>query len=131
MGIVYVLIALLKELFREVNNMDYYEMVITCEGSSDGEEFSVFDDKTKIFMTAGEAKEWLKKYYGNTDKVKRMQMYRGDGEPCGYIFEYENADWSHSPVEKWIQRDWVTVEKCHAEYAFEEIKYEIPDVETM
>lgn len=107
--------------------MDYYEMVIICEGSSDGEEFSVFDEETKIFDTADKAREWLKEYY-NTRRVSihRMQMYRGDGIPCGYIFEYENSDWSHSPIEKWIQRDWVTVEKCHSEYAFEEIKYEIP-----
>jgi len=112
--------------------MDYYEMIITCEGSSDGDEFSVFDDKTKIFGTADEARKWLKEQYGNCRiPIRRMQMYHGDGIPCGYIFEYENADWSHSPVEKWIQRDWVSVEKCHSDNAFKEIEYEIPDVETM
>ena len=112
--------------------MDYYEMIITYCGSSDGgETFSIFDDKTKIFDSADEAKAWLQEQYGNCDKVRRMQMYVGDGKPCGYIFEYENADWSHYPVEKWVQQDWISLEKCHSECAFEEMKYEIPDVKTM
>jgi hypothetical protein len=112
--------------------MDYYEMSIICEGSSDGgKEFFAFYDEIKIFCSANEAREWLKEQYGDRNNVKRMQMYHGSGIPCGYIFEYENADWSHSPVEKWTQRDWITVEKCHSDNAFKEIEYEIPDVEKM
>ena len=113
--------------------MDYYEMIITyCGSSNNGETFSIFDDKTKIFDSADEAKAWLQEQYGNCRiPVRRVQMYRGDGIPCGYIFEYENADWSHYPVEKWIQQDWISLEKCHSECAFEEMKYEIPDVKTM
>ena len=106
--------------------MYYYEMNIISQGSPDGEDFSIFDERTKIFGSSEEAKRWLQEKYGNCRiSVKRSQMYHGDGIPCGYIYEYENADWSHSPVERWLQQDWIIVEKCHAEYAFEEIKYEI------
>jgi hypothetical protein len=107
--------------------MDYYEMTIISQGSSDsGKTFSVFDERTKIFGSSEEVKNWLKQKYDDCRiKVRRMQMYYGDSTLCGYIYEYENADWSHSPVERWVQQDWITVEKCHSECAFEEIKYEI------
>lgn len=105
--------------------MDYYEMLITCTGSTDGEnDWRVFDDHTKIFDTVEDAQRWLKNQYAC---AKRLQMYSGNGIPCGYLYEFKNADWSHSPVEQWWQRDWVSFSKLHSEDAFEELKYEIPD----
>jgi hypothetical protein len=54
-------------------------------------------------------------------------MYHGDSTPCGYVFEFEDADYSHAPIEKWIQRDWVTVNKIASKNAFNEVKYEISE----
>lgn len=111
--------------------MDYYEMTIISQGSSDGgKTFSVFDEKIKIFGSSEEIRNWLKEHYDNCRiDVKRTQMYYGDSKPCGYVYEYENADWSHSPVEEWLQQDWISIEKCHSTCAFEEIKYEIPEID--
>lgn len=54
------------------------------------------------------ARKWLRERYG---KCKRVPMYRDrDNAPplkVGYIFGYRNADYSHSPVQHWLQQDWV------------------------
>jgi hypothetical protein len=100
----------------------YYEVGIIHTGSSDGERFSQFHDETKIFETAHEVTEWLKENYSS---AKRNDMYITDTEQCGYVYEFENADWSHSPVERWQQKDWVNIDKIEAENAFEEIAYEV------
>ena len=52
-------------------------------------------------------------------------MYYAEGKPCGYVYKFENADYSHSPVERWQQEDWVNISKIKADNAFKEIEYEI------
>ena len=56
-----------------------------------------------------EAKDWLKDNYG---KAKRVPMYvdtkDGKTKKVGYVIGFRNADYSHSPVYKWIQQDWVS-----------------------
>jgi hypothetical protein len=105
----------------------YYEVDIICTGEIDGErKFSRFDDETKIFETAYEVTEWLKKQYGS---AKRSIMYHADSIPCGYVYKFENADWSHSPVEHWQQEDWVNISRIEAETVFEEIAYEVPEAD--
>lgn len=107
----------------------YYEVDIIYTGSSDGKEFSMFDERTKIFATVDEITEWLKEEYGLVKQ--RTVMYCADNIPCGYVYTFENADWSHAPVEHWQQRDWVSISKICAEEAFEEVKYEIPEANQM
>jgi hypothetical protein len=104
----------------------YYEVDIISTGSTDGEQFSRFDDETKIFETAYEVTEWLKKQYGS---AKRNIMWQTDLNACGYVYKFENSDWSHSPVESWQQEDWVNISKIEAESAFEEIAYEVPEAD--
>lgn len=102
---------------------DYYEISILCTGSCDGKKFSLFDEETKIVDTSDEAINYLKDRYKNI--IRRQLAYFEPDKPVGYMYEFENADLSHTPVEKWIQRDWVNVSKIHSEIAFEEIKYDI------
>jgi hypothetical protein len=112
----------------------YYEIDIIYTSSSDGDKFYNNGEETIPFETANEVKKWLDQKYGFDHplfkdlnyKVKRSIMYQGDSTPCGYVFEFEDADWSHNPVERWVQRDWITVNKIISNNAFEEIKYEIP-----
>lgn len=101
----------------------YYEVGIIHTGSSDGERFSQFHDEIKIFETAHEVTEWLKKEYDF--EIQRTVMYHADNMPCGYVFAFENADLSHVPVERWQQKDWVNISRISAEDAFEEIEYEV------
>lgn len=107
--------------------VEYYEVDITCTGEESPGNFRIFNEETKIFDTPEEVIAWLKETYSH---AKRQYVYAGDiKEPCGYAYSFENCDWSHAPVEKWNQKDWVTVSKVHSEIAFEEIKHEIPEKE--
>jgi hypothetical protein len=106
---------------------DYYEVLVTCTGSNIGEDsFSTFNNFEKVFDTAEEVKQWIKEQYEDAKVGLSYIDIKGKGVPCGYVFTFENADWSHAPVERWTQIDWVNVNKVHAECAFEEIKDAIP-----
>ena len=91
----------------------YYEVIVTCTGKgykSNQEPYQRFDHFTETFANKEEVTNWLKDRYGN---CKRIKMYQ-DGEDgyshhVGYIYCFNSADWSHTPVEKWRQRDWVEV----------------------
>lgn len=66
------------------------------------------------FESMTEVREYLKERYGNS---KRQPMYRDtkDGTiRCGWVIGFRNADWSHSPVQHWLQQDWVMVEEVTA-----------------
>jgi len=101
--------------------MDYYEVDIICTGRKSDGSWKEFDYKKKIFDSPQEIIKFLKETYFN---AKRSISYQKKNEPCGYCYEFNNCDWSHAPVEKWVQQDWVSVYKIHADVAFEEIKYE-------
>ena len=54
-----------------------------------------------------EARAWLNDRYG---KSKRAPMYidtPSGAKRVGYVIGFRAADWSHAPVEKWLQQDWV------------------------
>jgi hypothetical protein len=112
----------------------YYEVDIIHTSSSDnGDKFYNNGEETIPFETVEKVKEWLDQKYGSEHtlfkdpnyKIKRSIMYHGDSTPCGYVFEFEDADYSHAPIEKWIQRDWVTINKIVSKNAFKEVKYEV------
>lgn len=71
-------------------------------------QFTIFNEETKTFQDIKSAKQWIKEEYG---KRKRAPMYidtKNGVKKVGYVIGFHNADWSHSPVEKWIQQDWIS-----------------------
>lgn len=66
------------------------------------------EPETRRFGTLAEARAYLAKRYG---KAKRAPMYRDvEGAPpirIGYVIGFRASDWSHYPVEKWLQQDWI------------------------
>lgn len=90
------------------------EITKTARGYSKKETFRIFDKQNKTFSDMQSARKWIYDQYG---KAKRSPMYIDgkDGKPqkIGYVIGFRNADLSHYPVDKWIQRDWI---------AFKEIK---------
>lgn len=108
---------------------DYYEVIITCTGgNTEEDEFSVFDDDTQIFNTLEEVVQWVKREYGHAKRSLSYITVNGESVPCGYVFTFENSDISHYPVDKWIQRDWVNIDKIHSENAFGEIDHALSDI---
>lgn len=84
------------------------QIAMTGRGYSSKGEYRRFAEDTKTFASMDEAKAWLKKEYGES---KRSKMFMDDENKksvhIGYIYHFNNADWSHSPVTKWRQQDWV------------------------
>ena len=83
-------------------------IVKTCKGYAPKDQWQRFDDEIKNFASLKDAKEWIKETYG---KSKRVPMYiatkDGQSKKIGYVIGFRNADWSHAPVEKWLQQDWI------------------------
>lgn len=99
--------------------MNYYEVYITMTakpmgrpkseaGYSDGD-YHVFARDTKKFKTLEEVKAWLKDHYGNSKRVKMYQDTEDGAQHTGYIYCFIGSDYSHSPVDKWYQQDWVEI----------------------
>jgi len=86
------------------------QLQITMTGRSYGkvDTYKTFAEDTKTFDDLDAATAWLLKEYG---KSKRQKMYcdrkNGESFQTGWIYCFNNADWSHSPVTKWRQQDWV------------------------
>ncbi len=83
-------------------------IVKTGKGYSKKDKWQRFDEETKYFGSMQEAKDWIKETYR---KAKRTPMYvdlkDGGSKKVGYVIGFRNADWSHAPVEHWIQQDWI------------------------
>jgi len=85
------------------------QLKITSTGKSYGKDqkFSQFSDDLRNFKSMTEVKAFLKEQY---PKAKRTKMYmETNAEPkhIGYVYKFRNADYSHVPIQKWIQEDWV------------------------
>ena len=93
----------------------YYKIDITCTGKNGKEGYFIFDTSKKYFKTPEEVKNWLKEQYGNCKKVPMYRDKKGKSVKVGYIYCFKNADWSHSPVQHWYQRDWVEVKEVQEE----------------
>lgn len=91
------------------------ELHITCtsKGYAPSERWTQFDRQRKAFADMKAAMAWIKENYGN---AKRRAMYRDrdNAKPmkCGYVIGFRNADWSHVPVSKWLQQDWIEFREC-------------------
>ncbi len=92
----------------------YYRIDINCTGKTGKEDWSTFDNISKVFDSIEKVKNWLKEQYKNCKKIP-IYRDRTKNEPVkvGHIFCFKNADWSHSPVQKWYQRDWVEVREVN------------------
>lgn len=93
--------------------MKYFKVIINETAKplgNNNEGYSIFNTTTKLFNSITGAKEWLKDRYS---KVKKEKVYRDDKNnnsyQAGWIYCFKNADWSHSPVERWWQKDWVEI----------------------
>ena len=99
-----------------------YHIHIVCTAKSRGknqEDYHIFEREDHNFKTEDEAKQFICDKYG---KCKRDKMYKdlSDGEVLhiGYIYCFANDDISHSPVQKWWQQDWVTIEKVLSDIVY-------------
>lgn len=85
-------------------------ITMTGKGYHPSSEWQQFGHDRRIFANLAEFDEWLDQTYG---KSKRAPMYvdTKDGKTirCGYVIGFRNADWSHYPVDKWIQQDWLHI----------------------
>jgi len=91
------------------------ELYITMTGKSFSpkDQWQKMGRYRKAFNNKAEAMEYLRDTYG---KSKRGGMYRDtkDGKTIkiGYVIGFRNADYSHAPVQHWIQQDWVEFREC-------------------
>ena len=91
------------------------ELYITMTGKSFSpkDKFTIFGDDKKRFEDMAKAKAWIKEFYGNK---KRSPIYvdtkDGQTKKVGYVIGFRNADWSHAPVQHWIQQDWIEFREC-------------------
>ena len=83
---------------------------ITGKSYNPKDEYRYFYKETLTFADKDEANKALAKRYGKSWK-HRDKMFvdtkSGEALHCGYTVGFHNADWSHAPVEKWLQRDWI------------------------
>lgn len=82
-------------------------IVKTGKGYGKSEKWQSFDEETKYFANITEAKNWIKETYG---MAKRSPIYRDSKEgtkKVGYVIGFRNADWSHLPINHWIEQDWI------------------------
>lgn len=94
------------------------ELSITMTGRSyhSSAQYTEFNSTTEVFPDLPAALAWLKEQYG---KNKRQKMYidvDGKSKHVGYIYGFRNADYSHSPIERWLQQDWVFIREVHSHY---------------
>ena len=91
------------------------ELHITMTGKSFSpkDKFTIFGYDTKRFENIADARKWIKEQYG---KSKRSPMYvngkDGKSKKIGMVIGFKNADWSHAPVESWIQQDCIEFREC-------------------
>jgi hypothetical protein len=97
------------------------ELIITNTGKSynprDG--WRIFGSERQSFADTEKAEAWINERYG---KSKRSPMYIDTVDPqtkevtgakrIGYIIGFRNADFSHYPVDKWLQQDWIEFREC-------------------
>lgn len=85
-------------------------LVVTMTGKSysPSARWKCIAEDSHTFEDMASARAWLREQYG---KSKRVPMYRdctdGTTQTIGYIYGFRASDWSHAPVDRWLQQDWV------------------------
>lgn len=80
----------------------YYRVNITCCLEEDGEK-TPFDTVIQIQPTIDGVSAWLSDRYTNTKPTTEGM------DVDILVYRFENADWSHYPVIRWSQVDYVHV----------------------
>lgn len=95
---------------------EYYRVEVTSTGgeslSTEMKDRSIFNQEHKDFKTLAEARKYVAETYCRIKGVKKSPMYRdvkGSSVRSGWVFSFWNADYSHAPIEKWWQEDWVEI----------------------
>lgn len=95
-----------------------FEVHITSTGRNYGrnQQYHILNEQSHRFDSKQAVQTFLKEQYGTCKRVK-MYCDKKDGstDQVGYIYGFHNADWSHAPVEKWLQQDWVSIVTFEAE----------------
>lgn len=89
------------------------EVRITMTGKSYSptDNWRIFANDTKYFGNMKAAMQWIRDTYG---KRKRSPIYSDSKGviKTGYVIGFHSGDWSHAPVEKWLQQDWIEFFEC-------------------
>lgn len=89
-----------------------FEIQVTETGRPYGPngEYRIFNTGSTRLHTKEAVSDYLKERYGSCKRIK-MFSDADNGKPAhtGYVYCFHNSDCSHSPVEKWLQQDWVTI----------------------
>ena len=89
------------------------QIVMTGKGYGRASKWQGLGDENHRFSDKTAAMTFLSDRYG---RCKRAAIYRdgpkGESVQTGYIYGFRNADWSHAPVDKWLQQDWVEFRQC-------------------
>lgn len=106
-----------------MRKIEYYKLNITCTGkprrNSKYEEYQTFDRFQKSCKTIAEIKEVFIERYGEMPSTKKkvyQELKDGTSQEIGFTHSFENADYSHAPIEKWYQTDWIEITKVTEEY---------------
>lgn len=90
-------------------------ITMTGKGYSSKEEWSVFAEDIVSAVTLTALTTKLVERYGKSWKHKKP-MYRDTKDrgtiKIGWVIGFHAADWSHSPVTRWRQQDWVSITEC-------------------
>jgi hypothetical protein len=82
----------------------------TGKSFSPRDKWRAFSSETFYFANIAEVKRWLNERYGNSTRhAQYTERKDGTSYRSGWVIGFRNADWSHSPVQKWLQQDWITV----------------------
>lgn len=79
----------------------------TGKGYHPSSEWTMINEYHKAFPSKEIAEAWIDETYGRS---KRTKMFRDTPEgttQVGYVIGFRNADYSHAPVDKWLQQDWI------------------------
>ena len=96
----------------------YYKVLVTSTGKtprSSDDLFAMISQYTREFADLQQVKDYLEATYDQKCRSHRRKIFQdtssGNYDHIGYIYRFREKDWSHSPVQEWIQEDWVTITK--------------------
>lgn len=81
----------------------------TSKGYGKQEKYTCFEETSKVFENMANAKNWLNQEYGKCKKVNLyIDLENGKTIKNGYIYCFKNSDYSHYPVENWLEQHWIS-----------------------
>jgi len=93
---------------------------MTSKSFSPRDEWRIFADDSFWAADIEDAKAKLQERYGKSAWQHKKPMFldtkASPDDPgysktiqCGWIVGFRNADYSHAPVERWLQQDWIAL----------------------